>query len=74
MANKRGIPEAVKSTENRENNSYKLFWEKKRGKITLHSCVVNTKTRGENVLALALMPSLLGTTKDDGNTQILRFQ
>ena len=76
MVNKRGIPAAVTSTENRENNSYKVFWEKKKGKITLHSYVVNTKSKGtKNVLALASMPPLLGTTKDDGKCKpaILKF-
>ena len=74
--NKRCIPSELKPTANREPNSYKVFWEKYQGKLTLHSYVVNTKSKGKkNILVLSSMPPLLGTTKDDGKSKpaIIKF-
>jgi len=68
--NRKGIPEELKSTRDRELNSYKVFWEKDHGKLTLHSYVTSTKSSGsKNVLALSSTPPILGTTKDDGRAK-----
>jgi hypothetical protein len=76
MSNKRGVPQAVKTVDGRNNNSYKFFWEKNKGKFTLHSYVVQTKSKGKkNVLVLSTMAPLFGTTIDDGKDKpaILKF-
>jgi hypothetical protein len=46
-ANKKGLPNEVKSLDGREPNSYKVFWEKEKGKLTLHSYAVETKSKGK---------------------------
>lgn len=67
MQNKRGIPSQFKSVSERENNSYKVLWEATKSKMSLHSYVVNTKSKGvKNVMLLSTLPPLLGTTIDDG--------
>ena len=67
MANKKGLPNEIKSTSDRDANSYKVFWEKKDCKMSLHSYVVRTKSKGmKNVLVLSTVPPILGTTIDDG--------
>lgn len=76
MSNKKGILQAVKKVDGRNNNSYKFFWEKNNGKFTLHSYVVQTKSKGKkNVLVLSTMAPFLGTTIDDGKDKpsILKF-
>jgi hypothetical protein len=76
MTNKKGVHEAIKTTNGRENNSYKVFWEKEKGKMSIHSYVVKTKSTGmKNVLVLSTLPPLLGTTKDDGKHKpaLLKF-
>ena len=63
--NRKCIPNEIKSVNERNDNSYKCFWDDK-GKTTLHSYVVRTKSKGlKNVLALSSMPPILGTTRDD---------
>ena len=50
---------------NRNKFSYEVLWENLTKKMSLHSYVVNIKSKGKkNVLALAITP-LLGTTIDD---------
>lgn len=74
--NRRCISPAIRSTEGREEFSYKVYWEKEHGKFSLHSYVVNTKSTGtKNVMLLSTMPPLLGTTKDDGKSKpaLLKF-
>lgn len=74
--NRRCIPKEINSTANRENYSYKCYWEKENKKISLHSYVVNTKSSGKkNVLALSSMPPILGITKDDKHKKpaVLKF-
>uniref|UniRef100_A0A2P2I3U3 PiggyBac transposable element-derived protein 3 n=1 Tax=Hirondellea gigas TaxID=1518452 RepID=A0A2P2I3U3_9CRUS len=65
--NKKGVHEAIKTTNGRECNSYKVFWEKEKGKMSIHSYVAKTKGTGmKNLLVLSTLPPILGTTKDDG--------
>ena len=65
--NRKGIPIEIKDTTGREENSSVIWWEKERGKFTLISYVVHTKSSGvKNVLGMSTMPPLLGTTIDDG--------
>ena len=76
MRNKRCLPIEVKSLQDRENLSYKYYWNEEDNKISLHSYVVRTKSSGmKNVLALSTMPFLLATTKDDGKEKpaLLKF-
>ena len=76
MSNRKSIPKDLKTPANREANSYKFFWESVKAKITLHSYVVQTKSKGmKNVLVLSSMPPLLGTTTDDGHVKpaVLKF-
>ena len=76
MSNKKGIPKEIKTTENREKNSYEVYWLKNNPKISLHSYVIESKSRGKtNVLVLSSMPAILGTTRDDGKNKpaIIKF-
>jgi hypothetical protein len=76
MANRKGIPPQIKTLTGRNEFSYKILWEKSTNKLTLHSYVVNTKSKGKkNVLALSTLPPILGITKDDGKEKpaILKF-
>jgi len=67
MLNRVGIPPGIKPTAGRQEKSYVALWEKDVGKKSLHSYVVNTKSKGRrNVMLLSTVPPLLGTTKDDG--------
>ena len=66
MTNKKGIPLAIKNVEGREKNSYKIFWEKEEGKLSIHSYTVQNKSKGlKNVVMLSTIPPILGTSKDD---------
>ena len=65
-SNRKGIPKEVKDTAGREENSYMVLWDKESGKITLHSFVVKTKSKGmKNITLLSTHPPILGVTKDD---------
>ncbi|XP_041464562.1 piggyBac transposable element-derived protein 1-like [Lytechinus variegatus] len=65
--NRKGIPAEMKSTQGRDEHSYKVAWQKENKNITLHSYVVNTKSSGtKNVLLITTMKPILGVTKDDG--------
>ena len=64
QSNKKGVPKEIKDTKDREPNSYEPLWEKKTGKVSLHSYVVKTKSKGvKNVLVLSTFDPLLGLTK-----------
>jgi hypothetical protein len=68
-SNRKGITKEMKNMDGREENSTVVWWEKERGKMTLTSYVVNTKSKGKkNVLVLSTIPALpdMGVTKDDG--------
>jgi len=66
QSNKKGIPTEIKQINEREEFSYKYFWESEQKKLVLHSYVVKTKSTGlRNVLMLSSLPPLLGTVKND---------
>ena len=55
--NRKCIPNEIKDVNGRDNKSYKCYWEKEEGKISLHSYVVKTKSSGiKNVLLLSSIP------------------
>lgn len=73
MTNKRRVHEAIKTTNSRDSNSYKVLWEKEKRKLSIHSYVVKTKSTGmKNVL---LLSTTKGTTKHDGKDEpaLLKF-
>ena len=67
MSNRKGIPKELLSVTDRDTPSYKLLYDcNTQGSVTLHSYVVNTKSRGKkNVLLMSSQPPLLGVTKDE---------
>ena len=67
MANRKGIPKEFHKVNDRDSPSYKLLYDiTTQGVISLHSYVVNTKSKGKkNVLLMASQPPLLGVTKDE---------
>ena len=68
--NRRGLPAEIKTVEKREEQSYKMYYEEKKGKMTLHSYFVKTKSKGlKNILVQSTTQPLLGTTKDDGKVK-----
>lgn len=77
MTNRKCIPSEFKDISQREINSYEYLWDKSSNeKISLHSYVVKTKSKGKkNVLVMSSMPPILGTTKDDGKEKpaIIKF-
>ena len=59
--NRKGLPIEVKSLAGREVNTTEVWWKKEKGKITLTSYVVSSKSKGKkNVVVLSSMPPLLG--------------
>lgn len=67
MANRKGVPAPCKTTDGREELSYKLWWNTNNRNMSMHSYVVRTKSTGRrNVIMLATMKPILGVTKDDG--------
>jgi hypothetical protein len=76
MSNRKGIPIEIKSVNERVPNSYKVAWELPTKKVSLHSYVVKTKSKGmKNVLALSTFLPVLGITRDDGKAKpaMLKF-
>ena len=70
MTNRTAIPRQMSSVVGRNEFSYKVMWENSSNKMSLHSYVVNTKSKcKKNVLALASTPPLLGTTIDDNKNK-----
>jgi hypothetical protein len=65
-AGRKGLPAEFKSTVGREEGDYMVLFEDK-GKMSLHSWVVNTRSAGKkNVMLLTATNPILGKTKDDG--------
>ena len=59
--NRVGIPAEIKEAKHREQFSYEILWEKAHGDISVHSYVVNTKSKGKkNVLMLSSRPAQNG--------------
>ncbi len=70
QAKRRGIPQEIKTVQNKDEHSYKVYWEQNNPNLVLNSYVVKTKSTGmRNVLVLCSIPPLLGTTKDDGKSK-----
>ena len=70
MANREGIPVQMSSVAHRKEFSYRVMWENTNKKLSLHSYVVNTKSKGKkNVLALTTLVPLLATTIDDNKNE-----
>lgn len=65
MQSRAGIPPMIKDFTHREPLTSVTFWEKD-GNTNLSSYVVKTSKRKKNVLMLATVEPILGTTKDDG--------
>ena len=64
MSNRVGIPPAIKPVENREVNSYLLFWRSD-GLCNISSYVPSTSKGKKNVMVVSTLQPLLGVTKDD---------
>ncbi len=65
QTNRKGIPKEIKDFSSRDENTYKIYWNKAKSAMTLHSYVVCTKSTGKrNVLVLSTFPPIIGTTKD----------
>jgi len=66
QSNRKGVPNQIKQCNNREQNSYEIFWNQPDKNLNLHSYVVNTKSSGKrNVLILSTMMPIFGVSKDD---------
>ena len=64
--NRKGLPKEISSTKDREHLSSKIWYEKEKGKLSLVSYVVNTKSKGKkNVVLLSSHAVIAGVTKDD---------
>uniref|UniRef100_A0A6A7G5I7 PiggyBac transposable element-derived protein 3-like n=2 Tax=Hirondellea gigas TaxID=1518452 RepID=A0A6A7G5I7_9CRUS len=75
MSNKKGIPPQITSVQGREANSYNILWELPKCKLSLHSYVMKSKSKGmKNVLTLSTVPALLGVTRDDGKQKPALFK
>ena len=65
QANRKGIPSEIKQVHNRDNGSYKVFWNEPEKNINLNSFIVNSKTTGKrNILILSTMQPIFGISKD----------
>ena len=69
--NSGGVPKEFKDTKTRAKNSYQVLFKKDKNYITLHSYVVQTKSKKEpkNIIMLSSMKSILGTSKEDRKKQ-----
>ena len=69
--NSGGVPKEFKDTKTRAKNSYQVLFKKDKNYITLHSYVVQTKSKKEpkNIIMLSSMKSNLGTSKEDRKKQ-----
>ena len=64
QANRVGIPAELKTVNNRDMNSYALYWRKD-GKCNISSYVVKTSKGKKNVMVVSTVEPILGITKDD---------
>ena len=69
--NSGGVPKEFKDGKTRAKNSYQVLFKKDKNYITLHSYVVQTKSKKEpkNIIMLSSMKSTLGTSKEDHKKQ-----
>ena len=64
MSNRVGIPKEIKDIQNRDDNSYLLFWRSD-GLCNLSSYVSKSKKGKKNVLVVSTVEPLMGVTKDE---------
>ena len=65
--NRIGLPSDIKPLTGREEFDYQIRWEKEQGIISVHSYVVNTKSKeAKNVMLVSTIQPYLGVTKDNG--------
>jgi hypothetical protein len=65
-SNRKGLPPTITSCTDRAHTSYKYVYNCAEKKMSLHSYVVKTKSKGKkNVLVLSTIPPIMGITKDD---------
>ena len=71
QANRKGIPSEIKQVYNRDNGSYKVFWNEPEKIINLNSFIVNSTTTGkQNILILSTMQPIFGISKDQKSNQL----
>ena len=65
--NSGGVPKEFKEAKTRAKNSYQVLFKKDKNYITLHSYVVQTKSKKEpkNIIMLSSKKTILGTSKED---------
>ena len=67
VSNRKGLPKEFVKTVCRKEFSYEILWNADDVRITLHSCVVKTKSTGlRNVLLLSTLEPIIAVTQDDG--------
>ena len=65
--NRVGLPPALKDASKRANFDYKVYWEKTKGDMKIHSYTVKNKSKpAKNVNLLTTLDTHLGVTMDDG--------
>uniref|UniRef100_UPI00358F0E78 uncharacterized protein n=1 Tax=Myxine glutinosa TaxID=7769 RepID=UPI00358F0E78 len=68
QTNRKGLPQEMKTTDGREEHSYKVAWFRENKNASLHSYVVNTKSSGtKNVLLVTSMKPTSESQKTMGN-------
>ena len=67
--NRKGIPDELKETKNRELLSSDIYWDKN-NYLKISSYVVKTTKGKKNVILLTTAPPILGITKDDRKSKL----
>ena len=67
--NRKGIPDELKETKNRELLSSEIYWDKN-SPFSIFLYVVKTSKVKKNVILLSTAPPILSITKDDGKRKL----
>ena len=67
--NRKGIPDELKETKNRDLLSSQIYWDEN-SPLSISSYVVKTFKGKKNVILLSTTPPILGITKDDGKIKL----
>ena len=67
--NRKGIPDELKETKNRELLSSEVYWNED-SHLSISPYVVKTSKGKKNVTLLSTAPPILGITKDDGKSKL----
>ena len=67
--NRKGVPDKLKETKNRELLSSEIYWDEN-SPLSISSYVVKTSKDKKNVILLSTAPLILGITKDDGKSKL----